>query len=136
MVDAARARLLDLPGAVADRFFADAFEPARAATDVAADAPIIVVRLPGGPIRVALGGSLMTGLASAGVAIPSICGGHASCGTCRVRLAPEWMDRVPPIGRAEKRLLAVLREPDPAHRLACQIALEAHHADLAFALDP
>jgi CDP-4-dehydro-6-deoxyglucose reductase len=136
MVDAARQRLLALPGAAADRFFADAFEPAQAATESAADAPTIVVRPSGDRVRVALGGSLLSGLANAGVAIQSVCGGHASCGTCRVRLAPEWMDRLPPVGRAERRLLAVLREPGPAHRLACQIALQANHADLVFTLDP
>jgi len=137
MVEAARQKLLALPGAAADRFHADAFEPADAALSAAG--PPIGIKLLGAtaiPIQVPLGGSLLTGLTAAGVPVDSVCGGQASCGTCRVKLTPEWHGKLPPPNRTERRLLACLQEPHPNHRLACQIALDATHAGLEFALDP
>ena len=134
MVEAAREKLLALPGAAADRFHADAFLPWYQSE--ASAAPSIEVNLAGVPIRVPAGGSLLAGLTNAGVAINSVCGGQASCGTCRVKLASAWRDRFPEPNRTERRLLAYLAASDPGHRLACQITLQTHHAGLACSLDP
>ena len=134
MVESARAKLLTFPGASPDRFYADAFLPSGAAA--APSSPSIVIHHADANIEVPIGASLLAALTNAGVAINSVCGGQASCGTCRVKLAPEWHDHFPPPNKTERRLLAYLESPVLIHRLACQITLEPHHAGLVFSLDP
>ncbi len=50
------------------------------------------------------------------------CGGSGICGSCRVRIAPEWMDRLPPPGDSEQDTLEALQADDGV-RLACQVVL-------------
>ena len=138
MVDGAKSKLLALPGACPDRFYADPFEPAgrSVASTITAIIDLHLIGTGSIPIPLPAGASLLAGLANAGLPIGSVCGGQASCGTCRVKIAPEWQDQLPPPNKAERRLLACLQDPDPAHRLACQITLDANLAGLAFSLDP
>lgn len=50
------------------------------------------------------------------------CGGACSCSTCHVYVAPEWVDRLPPISALEQDMLDFAHDPDPARsRLSCQI---------------
>ena len=58
--------------------------------------------------------------------IPGIigdCGGHVSCGTCVIDVAPEWMDKVPPMRADERELLELLGHDPAESRLSCQIRL-------------
>ena len=132
MVEAARAKLA--PTAAA--FHADAFEPA-IRTSPAPDAPRIAIGLRGfRAMIVPTGETLLTALTTAGAPIGSVCGGQASCGTCRLAIDPAWLDRLPPAKRNEQRLLNCLAGAAPHHRLACQITLGPAHAGLVCSLDP
>jgi ferredoxin len=82
------------------------------------------------------GDTILSALKRAEKNIHSICGGRGMCGTCRVAVAAEWLDRLPPPLPAESRLLRVLKAGAPHHRLACQTILEAHHDGLAISPDP
>ncbi len=70
------------------------------------------------------------------VGLPSICGGRASCGTCRVAVGDKWIHRLPPQGRTEMRLLRALAPVAPDHRLACQIRLSSEIQDLQVSAAP
>jgi 2Fe-2S ferredoxin len=57
-------------------------------------------------------------------AVPGIlaeCGGSATCGTCRIYLAPEWRAKVGDPQTDELVLLEYVDEHDPNARLSCQI---------------
>jgi 2Fe-2S ferredoxin len=68
------------------------------------------------------GRSLMLSIRKAGE-IQAICGGCASCGTCHVYVAEEWLDRLPPIQPDEETILAFSDWRQPNSRLSCQIKL-------------
>jgi 2Fe-2S ferredoxin len=51
------------------------------------------------------------------------CGGACSCATCQVYVAPEWFDRLPPLGPMEGDMLDFAVDPRPNSRLSCQISL-------------
>lgn len=53
-----------------------------------------------------------------------ICGGEISCGTCLVRLNPEWSISIATAGEDELEMLEALGAGDNA-RLGCQIKLDA-----------
>ena len=126
MIHAARERLSRLPGFHEDRFQADAFEPAATLTD---DPLLPFVRLSihmrgaNREVQGRAGGSLLAALQAASAPILSICGGRASCGTCKVNVTEAWRERLPPPARTERRLLANLDDIGPGDRLACQIRL-------------
>jgi ferredoxin len=90
---------------------------------------------PGGPIRAESGDTLLAALRRAAIGIRSICGGRCACGTCRVAVAEGWVDRLPVPSRNEARLLRALPGASTAHRLACQITLDAMTDGLSFRLD-
>ncbi|PKO92490.1 MAG: hypothetical protein CVU15_05015 [Betaproteobacteria bacterium HGW-Betaproteobacteria-1] len=69
------------------------------------------------------GQTLMTALHSSQL-IPGICGGNAACGTCRLTIDRSWIRRLPPMERAERRLITALAGKNSSDRLACQIKLE------------
>jgi ferredoxin len=85
----------------------------------------------GRTIQGAAGEPLLGALRAAAVPIRSVCGGKASCGTCRVTVAAAWLARLPPAQRTERRLLACLEGAGPDDRLACQVTLAADHDGLA-----
>jgi 2Fe-2S ferredoxin len=49
------------------------------------------------------------------------CGGSMSCGTCHVRVAPEWIDRVGYASEIERDLLEFEEGYSGLSRLSCQI---------------
>lgn len=51
------------------------------------------------------------------------CGGVISCGTCLVRLCPEWLAILPAPGGDEAEMLDAL-EAGPGARLSCQLVLD------------
>lgn len=54
-----------------------------------------------------------------------LCGGYASCGTCQVYVAPQWLALIPPPDETEAGLLEGSRYATPQSRLACQVILDA-----------
>jgi len=75
-------------------------------------------------LQVTAGMSLMQALRLNGVdGITADCGGASSCGTCRCRIAPDWLPRLPDPDGDERALLSLVEEHDPAVRLACRVAL-------------
>lgn len=72
------------------------------------------------------GVTLMTLLRDADLGVDGMCGGFCACGTCHVYVSPDWQMRLPPIGDAERDMLAALADQTdvrPTSRLACQIDL-------------
>ena len=53
--------------------------------------------------------------------IAAICGGCASCGTCHIYVAEDWVSRLPPIEPEEETILAFSDWREPNSRLSCQI---------------
>jgi ferredoxin len=53
--------------------------------------------------------------------ILGICGGCASCGTCHVYVADDWVGRLPPIKADEETILAFSDWREANSRLSCQI---------------
>ncbi len=116
------------------------FDPARLVADVfiAGATDTDASRPAGSPVDVALdtrdgrqavagtaGEALLFALKRAGVPMQSVCGGKGACGTCRVRIAPEWRDRLPPPAKRETRLLQFIGAEE-GDRLSCQILLAAN----------
>jgi ferredoxin len=62
--------------------------------------------------------SVLNNLLREGVPIKHLCGGHAQCGTCRIRIVA-GEDRVSRPTSAESRRLASMRNAE-GFRLACQ----------------
>lgn len=66
--------------------------------------------------------SLMLNLKRGGIdEIAAICGGCASCGTCHVHVAEDWLGRLPPMQEDEETILAFSDWRQPNSRLSCQI---------------
>ncbi len=71
-----------------------------------------------------------------GLPMRAECGGAALCGTCMVRIARQWLDRVPAPQDDELDMLDRLGAEDAATRLSCQILLSAELDGLRVALVP
>lgn len=68
------------------------------------------------------GQSLKDALKDTGVSeILGLCGGFASCGTCHVHVADDWLGRLPAMRGDEEELLGFSDWRQPNSRLACQI---------------
>lgn len=138
MIEAARRYFITEADLQAAHFAADPFDAADTALiltnmDVGTDAPI-TLSVNGARLSVAPGTSLLAALRAAGQPVLSVCGGKASCGTCLVRLAPEWLERVGLPAKTERNLLACLPDISPTDRLACQISLSPRLDGLALSL--
>ncbi len=88
---------------------------------------ITFVRPDGERIAVEAGNTESVMLAAVGRQVAGIlgeCGGSMTCATCHVFVAPEWLDRLPPMSAAEDELLdATATERGHNSRLSCQIPL-------------
>ena len=82
------------------------------------------------------GETLLWALQQADAPITSVCGGQAACAACRIEIAPEWLDRLPPADKNERLLLDYLDDALPAHRLACQLVMTPALSGLAFTIAP
>lgn len=52
------------------------------------------------------------------------CGGACACATCQVLIAPEWADKIPPMGPNEASMIDEdAGERGMARRLSCQITV-------------
>lgn len=89
------------------------------------------------PVEASAGMSLMLNLKCGGVdEIAAICGGCASCGTCHVYVAEDWLERLPPIESDEEVILGFSDWREPNSRLACQIRVSDALDGLAVTLAP
>jgi CDP-4-dehydro-6-deoxyglucose reductase len=129
MVEDARARFLQRADMSPSRFFSDSFEPAAVAEKSGPAAPTVAVivkrRESADRIEARIGDTLLAALKRAGFPLFSICGGRASCGTCKTGIVPAWSARLPPPSQIERNLLACLPDSRVDDRLACQITLTA-----------
>lgn len=88
-------------------------------------------------VRAKAGLSLMQNLKGGGIdEILAICGGCASCGTCHVYVAGEWLERLPPIKSEEETILAFSDWRQPNSRLSCQIRVTEGLDGLEVAVAP
>jgi CDP-4-dehydro-6-deoxyglucose reductase len=67
--------------------------------------------------------TLIASLRLAGLPVRSVCGGNKACGTCRVRVDPDWFARLPSADKVESNLLNCLKQRSETDRLACQIPI-------------
>jgi 2Fe-2S ferredoxin len=102
--------------------------------------PILnVTRRDGSERRIAApaGQSLKDALKAAGVdEVLGLCGGYASCGTCHVHVAEDWLQRLPSMRADEDELLGYSDWRQPNSRLACQILLTEDLDGIALAVAP
>lgn len=49
------------------------------------------------------------------------CGGCCACGTCHIHVAPEFLDRMPPMEEMENEMLGLVGTRDKQSRLGCQV---------------
>lgn len=90
--------------------------------------PTVIFSLPNGErrkVEIAEGTSVMRGAVNNNVpGIVAECGGSLECGTCHVRVDPEWMNLLPAISETEDSLLdGVAAGRDSGSRLSCQIQM-------------
>lgn len=55
--------------------------------------------------------------------IAALCGGCASCGTCHVYVAEDWLGRLAPIADGEETILALSDWRRSNSRLSCQVSV-------------
>ncbi len=80
---------------------------------------------------------LMYALRDSGLPVEGTCGGYASCGSCHVYVASEWLDRLPPQEDLEKDMLGLIDGVDPVRsRLSCQISMRDDLDGLVVELGP
>jgi 2Fe-2S ferredoxin len=80
---------------------------------------------------------LMYALRDAGLPVEGTCGGYASCGTCHVYVAAEWVEKLGPREDVEAEMLDLLDTYDPKRsRLSCQIVMKPEWDGLAVELAP
>jgi 2Fe-2S ferredoxin len=78
-------------------------------------------------VEASIGETLLVALKRAGMPLLAVCGGKASCGTCLITVAPDWIGRLPPQSKVELNLLGAINEGEEGDRLACQITLAADY---------
>jgi CDP-4-dehydro-6-deoxyglucose reductase, E3 len=124
-------------GIAPERIYSESFQVEGA--DTSGGRPISVIVERRGrtkAVQTRVGATVLSALLQSGELQVGICGGQASCGTCRISIDAACNDTFAPASRSERRLLDVLPNPTSAHRLACQIRLTDAHANLVFACAP
>lgn len=129
MVSDVRAKFLARSDISPERFFSDSFAAADATEQPEPATPVIALRVRQEaslvPVEARIGETLLAALKRAGFPLLSVCGGQASCATCKVAIACAWAARISPPSKVERNLLASLAESKEGDRLACQITLTA-----------
>ena len=87
------------------------------------------------PVEAKPGRSLMLNIRKPGQ-IQAICGGEASCGTCHVYVAEDWLARLQPIKPDEEIILAFSDWREANSRLSCQIQVSDDLDGLAVTVAP
>lgn len=71
---------------------------------------------------VPVGHTLMEGAIQNGIdGIEAVCGGNCYCGTCRIYVANDWLDKLVPAGEEELAMIEAAEDDAPNVRLSCQI---------------
>jgi 2Fe-2S ferredoxin len=66
--------------------------------------------------------TIMEGAIQNGVnGIEAVCGGNCYCGTCRIYITDQWLEKLAPAQEEELAMIEASGEEDPNTRLACQI---------------
>ena len=71
-----------------------------------------------------------------GVQIRAECNGCASCATCHVYVAEEWLPKLHPQSDEERKLLSDSYNLQPNSRLSCQILMSEELDGLELTLSP
>lgn len=87
-------------------------------------------------VEASTGGSLMETLREYEWGVAAICGGMASCATCHVYIAREWVAKIPDRQSDESDLLFELQFCQETSRLSCQIRLTGALDGLSLMLAP
>lgn len=88
-------------------------------------------------IEAEAGLSLMEAIRDAGMdELLALCGGCCSCATCHVRIDPDFVAGLPPLGEDEDELLDSSSHRAATSRLSCQIILSDAHEGLRAAIAP
>jgi 2Fe-2S ferredoxin len=75
-------------------------------------------------LEVTNGVSVMQGAVNGGIeGIDADCGGSATCATCHVHVAREWIKRLPALSENESSMLEFAVDADESSRLSCQIVV-------------
>ena len=102
--------------------------------------PIVNVTLRNGTpcqISATAGQSLKDALKTGGIdEVLGLCGGFASCGTCHIHVAEDWLGRLPAMRPDEDELLDYSDWRQPNSRLACQIPFGEELDGIALAVAP
>ncbi len=73
-------------------------------------------------VEVAVGMTIMEGAIQNGVdGIEAVCGGNCYCGTCRIYISDQWLEKLAPAQEEELAMIEASGEENPNTRLACQI---------------
>lgn len=64
------------------------------------------------------------------------CGGAISCGTCLVRVSPEWAAAIDPAGEDEAEMLEALGAEGAEARLSCQLVLDSAADGMSATITP
>ena len=101
--------------------------------------PTVHITLPDGAatdLQVQAGLTFMRAAVDAAiVGIIGECGGAAMCGTCHVRVHPDWLLRLPAMSQNEDELLdCTAAERLPNSRLGCQLRITEELDGLRLAL--
>lgn len=73
-------------------------------------------------VDVAVGMTIMEGAIQNGVdGIEAVCGGNCYCGTCRIYISDQWLEKLAPAQEEELAMIEASGEENPNTRLACQI---------------
>jgi 2Fe-2S ferredoxin len=63
------------------------------------------------------------------------CGGQMSCGTCLIKLSPEWAAQLTPASADEVEMLEAL-DAGEGSRLSCQLVIAASASGMAAVIAP
>lgn len=128
MIEDARTKFQARWDMAPERFYSDAFESAPVMQAPVERKPLSLLLHGRDGVRtiaVQAGETLLVALKRAGLPLLAVCGGCASCGTCKVAIAENSRTRLTPPAKVERNLLACLPDYREGERLACQIILSA-----------
>jgi 2Fe-2S ferredoxin len=70
------------------------------------------------------GWRVMEIIRDSGLSIKAECGGACACATCHVYVAPEWINKIPPMNDEERHMMDDAFYVQENSRLSCQIIMD------------
>ena len=83
-----------------------------------------------------LGHQLMEAIRDNDLPILADCGGAMACATCHVKVAKQWVKKLPAMRDDEKDMLDLVSAADEDSRLSCQIIITQELDGLEVSLTP